>query len=363
MRRLLVVATLVALGTPLAFAQAGASPAPYVPRYTLSTGYEFLRSNAPPNVSNGFSLIGGYFSTSVAIKYWLHAEGEVTGSHSTNIGPLGQGLNLLTYTGGPQVVLHPGRFEPHAQVLFGGAHGFDSYFPTTSSYSASANSFALQTGGGLDFILSPRIGIRAIEVQYLHTGFPNGVDGKQNHLMIGAGIALRLHGSMWTPDPRGERRAADNRMRKEENHPSGASTLAPSAPPPPPPPSVASTPPSTAASTGTFAADNMPNAYFDYDSADLRSDALAAIQTASSYLKAHATVHIVVGGYADERGSAEYDLALGERRAQAARDALVANGITPDRLQVVSYGKEVQVCQAEDEKCFQKNRRAGFEAR
>lgn len=363
MRRLSLIATLVVLATPPAFGQVGASPAPYVPRYTLSTGYEFLRSNAPPNVANGFSLNGGYFSTSVAIKYWLHVEGEVTGSHSTNIGPLGQGLNLLTYTGGPQLVLHPGRFEPHAQVLFGGAHGFDSYFPSTNSYSASANSFALQTGGGLDYILSRRIGIRAIEVQYLHTGFPNGVDGKQNHLMIGAGITLRLHGSMWTPDPRGERRAADTQMRREENRPPEPPLVSAAAPPPPPAPIAESTPPTTSASAAAPTQDDMPDAYFDYDSSELRPDARTALGQTSSYLKAHPAVHVVVGGYADERGSAEYDLALGERRAQAARDALVANGIPPDRLQVISYGKEVQVCQAEDEQCFQKNRRAGFEAR
>ena len=72
---------------------------------------------------------------------------------------------------------------------------------------------------------------------------------------------------------------------------------------------------------------------------------------------------MVVGGYVDERGSAEYDLALGERRAQAARDALVAAGVPPDQMETISYGKEVQACTDQSESCFQKNRRAGFEIR
>ena len=107
----------------------------------------------------------------------------------------------------------------------------------------------------------------------------------------------------------------------------------------------------------------MKDALFDYDSYQLRPDALAAIEQDAAFLKEHPEMHVVVGGYSDERGTAEYNLALGQKRAMAARDALVARGVSPDQMDVISYGKEVQTCNAESETCFQQNRRAGFEPR
>jgi peptidoglycan-associated lipoprotein len=105
---------------------------------------------------------------------------------------------------------------------------------------------------------------------------------------------------------------------------------------------------------------NVQDAFFDYDSSDLRPDAQAATAQAASYLAAHPGIKVVIGGYADERGSAEYNLALGETRANAARTALVAAGVAPARLRVISYGKEKQFCTEENETCWQENRRAQF---
>jgi peptidoglycan-associated lipoprotein len=105
---------------------------------------------------------------------------------------------------------------------------------------------------------------------------------------------------------------------------------------------------------------NVQDALFDYDSADIRPDARIAIEHAAQYLKENPSIRVLVGGYADERGSAEYNLALGEERANAARNALIAEGVDPERIQVISYGKEAQVCTAENEKCWQQNRRAAF---
>jgi outer membrane protein OmpA-like peptidoglycan-associated protein len=105
---------------------------------------------------------------------------------------------------------------------------------------------------------------------------------------------------------------------------------------------------------------NMQDALFDYDKADIRPDAQAAIKHDAEYLNAHPDVAVLIGGFADDRGSAEYNLVLGERRAEAARAALIAAGVDPERLQIISYGKEVQVCTAENEACRQQNRRAAF---
>ena len=105
---------------------------------------------------------------------------------------------------------------------------------------------------------------------------------------------------------------------------------------------------------------NVQDAFFDYDSYDLRPDAQAAVTQAASYLVAHPAIKIVIGGYCDDRGSAEYNLALGENRANAARTALVNLGVAPGQLRVISFGKEKQFCTESNEACWQQNRRAQF---
>ncbi len=105
---------------------------------------------------------------------------------------------------------------------------------------------------------------------------------------------------------------------------------------------------------------NVKPAFFDYDSYEIRPDAQTILAQDASYLAAHPTLKVVIGGYCDDRGSAEYNLALGENRANAAKQALVNGGIAPDRVRTVSYGKEKQFCTTNDEACWQLNRRAGF---
>jgi peptidoglycan-associated lipoprotein len=124
-------------------------------------------------------------------------------------------------------------------------------------------------------------------------------------------------------------------------------------------------PPSTGSLAGDMGTDaefhkNVQDAFFDYDSFELRPDAQASISQAASYLAAHPAIKVVIGGYCDDRGSAEYNLALGENRANAARSALVSAGVAPTRLRVISYGKEKQFCTEENEECWQQNRRAQF---
>jgi peptidoglycan-associated lipoprotein len=105
---------------------------------------------------------------------------------------------------------------------------------------------------------------------------------------------------------------------------------------------------------------NVKPAFFDYDSYDIRPDAQTILAQDASFLASHPTIKVVVGGYCDDRGSAEYNLALGENRANAAKQALVNGGIAPDRIRTVSYGKEKQFCSQANEQCWQLNRRAGF---
>ena len=104
----------------------------------------------------------------------------------------------------------------------------------------------------------------------------------------------------------------------------------------------------------------VQDVFFDYDSYDLRPDAQNAAVSAAAFLVAHPDIRVLVGGYCDDRGSAEYNLALGENRANSAKTALVNAGVAPARVRVISYGKEKQFCTEENETCWQENRRAQF---
>lgn len=100
--------------------------------------------------------------------------------------------------------------------------------------------------------------------------------------------------------------------------------------------------------------------YFDFDKSVLRPDAVDALSNNVTWLKENADTFVMIEGNADERGTAEYNLALGDRRAKSAMDYLEANGIAKDRLSTISYGKERPVCTDATEECRAQNRRADF---
>jgi len=124
---------------------------------------------------------------------------------------------------------------------------------------------------------------------------------------------------------------------------------------PPPPPPVAHVP-----SMQELFDQGVKDAYFDYDKADIRADTRDNLQATSQFLRTNAQVKVVLEGHCDERGSTEYNLALGDRRAAAAKQFLVSLGITADRVETVSYGKEKPFCSASTEECYAQNRRGHF---
>ena len=105
---------------------------------------------------------------------------------------------------------------------------------------------------------------------------------------------------------------------------------------------------------------SVQDIFFDYDTYDVRADAQAVLSHDAAYLGSHPDVKIVIGGYCDERGSNEYNLALGQNRADAAKNALISAGVAANRIRVVSYGKEKPFCSESTEECWQLNRRGGF---
>lgn len=126
------------------------------------------------------------------------------------------------------------------------------------------------------------------------------------------------------------------------------------APPPPPPPMQP-----TVSEEDLFS-QNVKDIYFNYDAADVRPDQQSALQGDIDFLKQHSGIKITIEGHCDERGSTDYNIALGDSRANAVKAALTQGGITADRIQTLSIGKERPFCTESNEQCWQQNRRGHF---
>jgi peptidoglycan-associated lipoprotein len=121
-------------------------------------------------------------------------------------------------------------------------------------------------------------------------------------------------------------------------------------------------PPPTAAgpSEEELFAQSVKDIYFDYDKSDIRGDQQASVQADMLFLNQHPNVNFTVEGHCDERGSTEYNLALGDQRANAVKNALTTAGISVGRVKTISYGKEKPFCTESNEACWQQNRRGHF---
>jgi peptidoglycan-associated lipoprotein len=140
-------------------------------------------------------------------------------------------------------------------------------------------------------------------------------------------------------------------------------------PPPPPPPAPRENPAPAPTPDEIFARESLDDlnrehplgdAYFDLDSSQIRSDAQPVLQKDADWMKRWPSTKVQIEGHCDSRGTAEYNLALGNRRADAVRAYLTSLGIAADRVEVVSKGKEQPVCSENAESCWQQNRRGHF---
>ena len=149
--------------------------------------------------------------------------------------------------------------------------------------------------------------------------------------------------------------------------PTAPATPPPAPPPPTPPPPVTPPPPLTEEQIYAQKTLDQLNAerpladvFFDLDESTLRDEARGPLQKNADWMKRWSATRILVEGHCDERGSSEYNLGLGERRAAAVKDYLVSLGIPADRIGVVSKGKESPFCTESNEGCWQQNRRGHF---
>ena len=125
---------------------------------------------------------------------------------------------------------------------------------------------------------------------------------------------------------------------------------APAAPPPP----------TASATEEELFSQSVKDIYFEYDKFDISPDQQAALRGDIDFLKQHANVRFTIEGHCDERGSTEYNLALGDNRANSVKNALVQGGVSADRIKTISYGKEKPFCTQSNEQCWQQNRRGHF---
>ena len=137
------------------------------------------------------------------------------------------------------------------------------------------------------------------------------------------------------------------------------------APPPVEAPTPAPSPPPAPAPAPAPAEEAMKfeNIHFGFDKSFLREDAKPILQAVAAYLKKNPGAKLLIEGHCDERGTSQYNLVLGERRAAAARNYLVQRGVEPSRISVISYGEELPACTDHDEACWARNRRAQFKVK
>ena len=108
------------------------------------------------------------------------------------------------------------------------------------------------------------------------------------------------------------------------------------------------------------AAKGLKTVYYDFDESNIRDDQVSTLENNASVLKADAGTRTTIEGHCDERGTNEYNLALGDRRARSSKNFLINLGIDPNRMTTVSYGEERPVCTEHDESCWWQNRRGAF---
>jgi peptidoglycan-associated lipoprotein len=316
---------------------------------------QFTRTDAAWQVKNGWGAGGrlGVFLTS-----HLELEADASFSSFTNEPPRATGSSSeQTFNGQFTYNIPFGAGGRTHHLLLEAGAGAERF--------ASHNDFSVPLGGGFRFALSDALALRLDGiVEYVENptaavfNFPAGVAvnpkaARSTNVELRAGLSFMLGGNKAPPPP-----------------PPVAAAPPPQreAPPPPPPTRQAPPPPpdrsgiirDSLAAVSRAREALLAKVYFDFDRSELRDDQRAILDAKIPVLRANPGVKIRIEGNADERGSDEYNQALGMRRAQTTRKYLIDNGIDAGRIDISSNGEERPVCQDHNESCWQQNRRDEF---
>lgn len=322
--------------------------------------YTHFDDNAPGNPKDGIGY-GGRVGVFLSDPHWeLEGDGSYTPDRDRDPpAPTGFNNNPITYSTFALRMLYNIPVAAHTQVIIG-AGGVRSNYSTEAANTDRQFTYNYGVSGdlGLRLGLTNRVALRL-------DGLVDYMKDTKNLNLIGRGGLSLLFG--------GARREAMCTYAGLENIPASSPQCVAPAPPPPPPamcpyPGLGGilqsdpacvAPAAPAAVVVDTAAITAP-IYFDFDKSDIRTDAAATLDRKIPWLTANPGMRIRIEGNADERGSDEYNLALGQRRAAAAKRYLVEHGIDAARFDLVSYGEERPVCTDHNEDCWQKNRRDDF---
>ncbi len=191
----LLMGVLIA-AAPLMAQQGAAAPAmrPNMPEGMLEISVTYDATQSSAVAGGNFWMQGGSVQLAGEFYRGLSAVADIAGMHAGNIDSTGVSLNLVTATFGPRYTWRPAnkRYDFFGQVLAGEANGFDGLFPNPSGATYNANSMAVEAGGGMNVALSPRIALRAFEVNWVRTQLPNSTTNVENNVRVGAGIVFRF---------------------------------------------------------------------------------------------------------------------------------------------------------------------------
>jgi outer membrane immunogenic protein len=182
-----VVVALLAVGAVSAAAQSGSGA-------EVALNYTYVHSNAPPGGCGCFSWNGGSASAAWHVNSSFAGVADFGAVHAGNYDSSGFSPTMVSYLFGPRYTYQArqGKLTPYAQVLLGVAHATNGYFPIGAGISSSASAFALTAGGGLDITVAEHVAVRAGQVEYFYTSFPNGVNRFQSNLRVSAGVVFRF---------------------------------------------------------------------------------------------------------------------------------------------------------------------------
>jgi opacity protein-like surface antigen len=171
-----------------------ASPNPDGPTpLELTLAYSEVHTNAPPGGCGCFWMEGGKLEANAHLYRSWSVVAEVAGQHADNISASDPQLSLISYLFGPRYTYHSThRLAPFAQVLVGGVHGFDAFFPGQDTSGETADAFAMAAGGGLNINLSRHLAVRPFQADYFFTQLPNNQGDRQNNFRLSAGIVFRF---------------------------------------------------------------------------------------------------------------------------------------------------------------------------
>lgn len=190
-KTLAAVLLLGALAVPApVIAQQQASGSVHIGEPVVAVTYDLERSKTSAS-GVGFWLQGGGVDAAVPLYKGLSVAGNFRGDHASNIQP-GVNLGQLSYMAGPRYTFGLPHVQVFGEGLFGGVHGFDSLFPAAGGVTNTANSYAMQLGGGLDIALRHGFGLRALEIDYVRTALPNNGTNTQNSLGLAFGLSYHF---------------------------------------------------------------------------------------------------------------------------------------------------------------------------